>query len=305
MIHTDERFDIRYLDSSRLSKLSRCEALFLFQHLMGLRPQDESKICLDYGTTMHVVLPEMYSGEPEKAFEVFDATWAKFPYGEDDPKRNTGISRIRIDDFVRSHKEGLCPYEILDFPFSAPTELISKNEIPFLIDVGMKYPLAGRMDASVVWRASKALWAYDFKTSSEVSDRYFDGFWMSPQACVYTMALAQITGKPVEGLIIEAMRISKTRFESQIGFTFVHDYHIEKFLDELKEKIVKLDKANESGEWRQNFALCTTYPSYGYPCRACEYKMICDCPNWEDGARFFKREKPFDPLETKDEFKKT
>lgn len=305
MIHTDETFDIRFLDASRISRFSRCEARFLFESLMGLKPQDASNICLDYGTTMHVVLPEMFSGDPKEAFQVFDKTWAKFPHGEEDPKRNTARSRLNIDNFVRGHAPGSCSYKILEFPFASPTELISRNEIPFLVDVGLKYPLAGRIDMPIRWNATGSLWVYDFKTSSELSDRYFNGFWMSPQACVYTIALNQITQEKVEGLVIEGMRVSKCNVETQIGFTWVHDYHAKKFLEELDDKIADIDYANERGCWRQNFALCSSYAGFGFPCKACEYKMICDLPEWKDGARFYKREKPFDPLETKEELKKT
>lgn len=303
MIHVDETFDIRFLDASRIAAFSRCEAKCLFRCMMGLRPQDESDIKLDYGTCMHVALPEMYSGDPKRAFEVFEETWKKFPHGEMDEKRNTQKALQSIDNFVRSHAPDKCPYEILSFPFSSPTALISRNEIPFLIDVGLRYPLAGRIDAPVRWLATGALWDYDFKTSSELSDRWFDGFWMSPQACVYTIALNQITQEKVEGLMVEGMRVSKSSVETMIGFTWVHDYHAEKFLDELDLTIKRMDKCNESKCWRQNFSLCSSYASYGFPCGVCEYKMICDLPEWRDGARFFRREKPFDPLETKEELK--
>ncbi len=632
MIHTDERFDIRFLDASRISRFSRCEAKCMFECFMGLKPQDASNICLDYGTTMHVVLPEMFSGNPKEAFRVFDKTWAKFPHGEEDPKRNTARSRLNIDNFVRSHAPSSCSYKILEFPFASPTDLISRNEIPFLVDVGLKYPLTGRIDMPIRWNATGSLWVYDFKmqpldaviltpegpvimddievgdyvigsngkgirvtgvyphgmkkiykihtrdgavveagaehlwsirykstgekersavvttlelierlkkkrkpyfpliepvefcfrsisidpytlgallgdgcmkgtpritgidneifeqirkeypttecnshdhcpslsvkgikilikelglsecmshdkfipedyiynikhvrqrmlqglmdtdgtvnpsgtpvfcttsarlaagvkliveslggvcsitfymskigdveygiafqcvfrlldnadafslsrkknkirndyeqsfmrkivsveeagmkrcqcikvdakdgiyltedfipthnTSSELSDRYFNGFWMSPQACIYTIALNQITQEKVEGLVIEGMRVSKCNVETQIGFTWVHDYHAKKFLAELRYTIDMIDDANRTGNWRQNFALCSSYAGFGFPCRACEYKMICDLPEWQDGARFYKREKPFDPLETKEELKK-
>jgi hypothetical protein len=303
MIHVDETFDIKFLDASRISRFSRCEAYFLFECLMGLKPQDDNQIPLDYGTVMHVVLPEMFSGDSKKAFEVFDETWKKYPYGEEDPKRNTARARLSINNFVASHAPSQCPYEIQTYDFAAPSELISRNEIPFLIDVGLEYPLAGRIDMPVRWKATGKLWAYDFKTSSEISDRYFGGFWMSPQACVYTIALNQITQEPVEGIIYEAMRVSKSNVENQVGFVWVHDYHVEKFLDELKGTIARIKIANASCTWNQNFALCSTYASFGYPCKVCKYKMICDLPEWQDGARFFKRTKPFDPLEMKDELK--
>lgn len=298
MIQTDERFDIRFIDASRLSTMGRCEARFLFKSLMGLREVDTKRILLDYGTVMHRVLPIMYGGEERKreAFEKFDELWRNFGYGEDDEKRNTEMSRRRIENFIQSHSPDVCPYEILHFPFSSPTDLISENEVPFLIDIGATYPLAGRIDAIIRWKSTGQIWGMDFKTSSELSSRYFEGFWLSPQAVGYTLAASQITGEKIQGIIYEGMRISKKNIETQIGFTYVSEANIRLFVDEAKLTCARIEAANESGCWRQNHALCSSYPSFGFPCRVCEYKLICDSMNWKDGARFYTKESPFDPL---------
>ena len=125
------------MDASRISRYSRCPASFLFESLMGLSSPDENMIHLNYGTVMHAVLPFMYSGDPQLAFDKFDELWAKFPYGEENDKMTTGLSRSRIVEFVSSHAPGSCPYEILHFPFSNPADaLISDNEVPFLIEIG-------------------------------------------------------------------------------------------------------------------------------------------------------------------------
>jgi hypothetical protein len=248
---------------------------------------------------MHRILPIMYGGDKRKreAFAKFDEIWSGFGYGEDDEKRNTEISRRRIENFIQYHSPDVCPYEILHFPFSSPTALISENEVPFLIDIGAIYPFAGRIDEMVKWKSTSQIWAYDFKTSSELSPRYFEGFWLSPQAVGYTLAASQITGKRIQGMMYEGMRISKTNIETQIGFTYVTDANIRLFVDEAKLTSGRIEAANESGCWRQNYALCSSYPSFGFPCKVCEYKLICDSANWKDGARFFVKEPPFDPLD--------
>lgn len=297
MIKTDERFDIKFIDASRLSCFGRCEARFLFKCLMGLRSQDASMLPLDYGTVMHKVLPLMHGGDESEAFDLFDNLWAEFGYGEDDPKRNTPLSKQRIEAFVACHSPSTCPYEIMHFDFASPTELISENEIPFLIDAGWDYPLCGRIDMPVRWKATGTIWCGEFKTSSEISPRYFEGFWFSPAACAYTLALSQITDEKLEGMMMDVMRVSKTKIESQIGFVYVPPRNIEVFLAEGKHTIARMKHANETGCWAQDHALCSPYSSFGFPSRRCEYWLICDCIDWKDGARFYKREKPFNPLE--------
>lgn len=302
MIKTTEHFDITFIDASRLSTIGRCEARFLFKCLMGLKMPGESMLALDYGTVMHKVLPLMYNGETEPAINLFNDLWSKFPYGEEDKKRNTSVTRERILDFVLSHAPGQCPYEILSFPFSAPTELISENEVPFLIDIGAEIPFVGRMDAIVKWKATKDIWCYDFKTSSEISQRYFESFWLSPQAVGYTLAAREVTGEKIQGIVIEPMRISEKNIEHQQGFVYCTEHNIRTFLDETKLTLARMNAANEFGQWRQNHALCASYSSFGFPCKTCEYKLLCDMgDNWEAGARFFERRKPFNPLDVIEE----
>lgn len=300
MIKTKEMFDVRFIDASRLAAVGRCETMFLFRCLMGLRNAEGDTLNLDYGTIMHRILPFMFSGDTKKPIELFNELWKKFRYGEEDLKRNTALSIRRIMDFVNSHSPENCPYQITKFEFSSPAELISENEIPFLIDIGALYPYCGRIDAAIRWKADMKLWGQEFKTSSELSPRYFDGFWFSPQAVGYTLALSQIIDEMIEGLMYEGMRISKTNIESQIGFVHVNETNIRKFVDEAKLTCARISIANERGEWRQNHSLCSSYASFGFPCRACEYKMLCDSPDWRDSIKFYKRVEPFDPLKIKE-----
>jgi len=298
MIQTNKNeFDIRFIDASRLSTFARCEARFLFKCLIGLRDPEESRINLDYGTVMHKVLPLMYEGHSDLAIKRFDELWKGYPYGEEDEKRNSSLSHSRIIEFVQNHSPENCPYEIVHFPFSEPTRLISENEIPFVIDIGAIYPFKGRIDAAIRMNSTKEIWGYDFKTSSEISMRYFDGFWFSAQSVGYTIALSQITQKEIHGLAYEAMRISKSRFENQLGFCYVSDLEMQKFIEEAKDTCKRMKQCAEVGEWRQNNCLCSSYASFGFPCRSCEYKLLCRAPDWRPLRRFYKKEKPFDPLD--------
>ena len=312
MIKTPQNHEITFIDASRISCIGRCEARYYFQHVLGLTPpKDPTKlsgnIYLDYGTIMHRVLPFMYSGKVEDALSTFNTLWAKYGYGEDDLGRNTFLSHRRIFDFIATHKPSICQYQIEHFAFSSPAELISPNEVPFLIDVGAIYPLAGRIDAVVTLGSTRSTFAYDFKTASEISDRYFENFWFAPQACAYTVALAQIINKPVEGLLLEAMRISKAKIqevgkqiESQMRPIYVHQNNINTFLDELKLTCARIEAANATGAWRQNHALCSSYSGFGFPGSTCEYKLLCDSSDWQSESRFFDQKKPFNPLDEKE-----
>lgn len=300
MIKVKDHFDIKFIDASRLSTISRCETKFVFQCLYGFVLPDSQSLILDYGTIMHRVLPYMYSGETKEALDVFNSLWIKFGYGEEDEKRNTALSIVRIMDFVNNHTPKNCPYEILKFDFSSPSELISENEIPFLIDIGAVYPFCGRIDAGIRHKVLNAKFAYDFKTSAEISPRYFDGFWFSNQAVGYTLALSQLSGEKIEGIVYEAMRVSKTNIENQIGFCYVSDVNIRKFIEEVQLTCARIEAANDAKVWRQSNSSCSSYAGFGFPCRICEYKTLCDSPNWEDAVKFYHVREPFDPLNLKE-----
>ena len=64
------------------------------------------------------------------------------------------------------------------------------------------------------------MWALDYKTSSEISARYFENFHRCPQAISYALALAMTIGRPVTGFIVEAIRSSKKNRENMFNLTF-------------------------------------------------------------------------------------
>ena len=67
-----------------------------------------------------------------------------------------------------------------------------------------------------------------------------------------------------------------------------------------------MDFANETAEgilhsninkcWKQKSTGCAPYSTFGQPGFYCEYSDICDADDWEDMARFYKKEKPFHPF---------
>jgi hypothetical protein len=221
-------------------------------------------IALNYGSCMHVALPLAYQQNGEsvqdacaRAVSAFQVEWDKYSFGEDDPKRNTGLTIRRLAQFAEVRSLANRPYKILEFDFDAPTEeTVSKYEVPFLIDIGGSLPLAGRIDLPIIWLDTGEIWADDYKTASEISDRLFANFNFSPQACGYTIALAHITGKTVQGLAVEAIRVSKTNIETTIGFSYVQEHQVDKFIEWANMQARLILHYNDTGEWPINPAMC-------------------------------------------------
>lgn len=299
MIKVDERFDIDYIDPSSISEANRCMAKYLFSRLMGLRQQDEQYIALDYGTDMHLALPYCYSGidDVDKAISVFMEAWSNRSYGNSDSKRNVLTAAASLKDFAACHDSLMCSYKKWRPDYSAPThEKVSDDEIAFLIDTGGELSLAGRMDLAAILRSDDSLWAVDYKTASEISERYFKCFHNSPQAVSYTLALSHISGKICKGLMIEAVRVSKTNVECQTELIHVNEQQVESFIDLANRTALNIMNCNEEKTWPKSCTGCAPYSMFGQPGRLCKYSDICDSADWKTMAKFYVRKEPFHPF---------
>lgn len=299
MIKTSERFDISYIDASGMVKFACCPARYLFERQMGLVSVEDNTVAPDYGTAMHRALPYCYAGEEniERAIAEFVDAWEKYNYGYQDEKRNPDTAENSLRGFAGKHKPGSSPYEILSYPIAATTaDIISPNEIPFLIDLGGELPGAGRIDLAVRWKDTNGLWANDYKTASEVSPRYFSNFEAACQPCMYTLALSTIAGEQPKGMIVEAVRTSKKNVESQIHFVFVTDWQLEVFIEFANKTAAEILKCNEDMAWPQHPSNCASYAMYISPGRLCPYRSICNYKDWESQTKYFKRVEPFHPF---------
>jgi len=302
MIRVDKHFTIDYVDASGLSCFARCPARYLFQRLMGLELPDKSTIAVDYGTDIHRALPHCYKGADniQTAVEQFTASWSSREHGESDEKRTTNHAVASLSQFAATHSPDKCPYRILNFPIKAPTAtIISPNEIPFLVDIGGDLPAAGRIDVAVEWKTTNDLWVLDYKTSSEISSRYFKNFEGAPQTCLYTLALSQIANRRATGMIIEAIRVSKCNVETQMQMIYVKDEEITAFIRFANRISKAIIACNESKSWPKQLTGCSPYSMFGQPGRQCEYKMICEQSDWTSVLRFYKQTEPFHPFKVR------
>ncbi len=298
MIQVDEVFDIKYIDASSICTANRCLARYVFSRQMGLRLPESSLIAPEFGTDIHLALPYCYNADNvDAAMAVFEKAWRARSYGEEDKKRNCVRARAMLEDFRIMHSGGRSSYEIIHFPFTAPTQdVVGDNEVPFLIDIGADLPAAGRIDVPVLWKSNGTKWATDYKTASEISGRYFDNFWNAPQTILYTLVLSQLLDERVDGMIIEALRVSHVNAETQMSFVPVQDHEITSFLRLAQNTAHDIVGCNERKTWPKKCTGCGPYGSYGFPSRICEYSDICKCSDWRAGSRIYQKTKPFHPF---------
>jgi hypothetical protein len=301
MILAKETHNIKYLDASGFSCFSCCPAKYYFSRLLGLSVRGARSIAPDFGTCIHYGLPYCYNmSTVELGINAFEEAWLEYGYGESDPKRNLKRGRDMLLHFAHERACNNCPYEIVKFPQIAPpngAKRVSETEIPFLLDIGACYPLAGRIDLAIKWSLDHAIWACDYKTSSELSPRLSESFWNSPQACSYTLAMQRLTGKEVPGLMVEAIRVSPVNDEIALYPIHILPHLLENFAGQFFIAADTIREYNNDQEWPQQSSGCASYAMFGFPGSACEYKALCNSRDWTDIASLYEQKEPYHPFE--------
>ena len=206
-----------------------------------------------------------------------------------------------LEDYKASHADNRSIYRLLKPPSNALSidDSVNDYEIAFAIDIGLDVPLVGRVDGLVEHRDTKDLWALEWKTTSELSSRFLDGFSLNPQIIGYSLAL-NTYNLDVKGTIIEGIRVSKTNCETLCRPIFVQDHHFSMFKKWAQfhgAMLLQMEKSDdESGEsFVQNISACTPYPQFGSPGYQCHFTTLCNLPQWADAKGLYKVEedKPF------------
>ena len=294
-MESNREFDVNYIDASGACCFHRCEARYCFNRLMGLQSVDASRIALDFGSAIHAAIPFTYHQETiDQAMTVFSRVWNTFNHGAGDEKRNIFRAGEMLQDALRVHRSDICPYTPLDPP-DAVKEIkglnnykeVSSKEIPIMFDFGGPFPSTGVIDRAIRWKSTGDLWVLDYKTTSEISPRFFNNFEFCVAACNYTLGYALLTGNLIRGLVIEALRVSKTTTETTLHEIYIQEHMLEKFIKWFKKVSRSIVSTNKAKEWLEEPAGCAPYSQFGIVGYPCPYMLLCQIPNWQDGAKFF------------------
>jgi len=303
MPKVENKHIIKYVDSSGLNKFNRCPFSYYLSRLEGYKDPKRDTIALDYGTCMHSSLPHCFNDDTELAKQIFADNWQDFGHEGQDKARNLDRAFKSIDAFAEMHSTLMCAYNVVDFesPDVVHKDNIDKGEVPFLININGSLPLAGRIDMVVRMKEeTNQLWCLDFKTSAEISSRFWNGFHAGTQALAYTLALSVLSDETCVGLIVEAIRTSHVNAESSAGYNFVQSHQLERFIEFANNTSAEIIKCNEEQNWPQKCSGCATYSMFGQPGYYCDYKKVCDSVNWKSVLKYMKKDEPFHPFDMKE-----
>lgn len=273
-----------YLSLSTLLTFIRCPRRYFYQK-SGIVTHDEPS-ALVYGTAMHKAVGVATTEGLDSAIAAFESVWDE---SLADNKRSLRRARAQLAHFVHMHSGGRSLYTMLDPP---PSDVVldeetSRYEIPFVIDVGLDIPIAGRLDGWCRHRDTGEYWVYEFKTTSRLTGSMFESLELNPQILAYTLVVRTLTQQPVRGVMFEAMLIDPSKVDSITHPVLVQDHHLEDISLWLRYWGELLLACERRGEFPKNFAGCSAYPMFYQTGSKCEYDNLCRVPRWQDMVQYY------------------
>jgi len=266
-----------HLSQSSACTFDRCKAKYFFAS--GCRfERGEAHCALKFGTAIHYAIGYAFRGDLETAMEKFREVYldTQDPSGVRTPAK----ARQMLNDFMKTH-QGHALYKGVDPPKGIDIEeRVSEDEVPFAIDVGIEVPVVGRVDRLGRNSQTGALWGVEYKTSREISSRYFDNFGLCPQTWTYHLALSMLCDEPVVGVYIETLQAAKTKICTQAFPFYIEEHMDEAIMGWYRNIYAEIQECERTGEWPQSFSMCAPYSSFGIIGYPCEFRDLCKSYDW-------------------------
>lgn len=286
----------KWLSISSLVNCARCPRRYFYSSGCRLIPAEGEHVALKFGEAIHAAVPWILAeNNLNKALNEFKRVWGN-TLG--DEKRNETNAKLMLIEYQASHRPGNCLFTIKAPPKGdiEISDRVSPWEIPWAIDIGLDVPLVGRIDGLCTHRDTNEPFGLEFKTSSEMSTRLAVGFEMNPQITGYTLALRTYTGEPVAGVMMDLIAVKKAGPQSMPYPIRVRDHQLQDFLDWARFWGGMILECEKTGDFPRFYTGCNPYSQFGSPGFMCEYKNLCQVPDWTQLKGFYKErtDKPFD-----------
>lgn len=274
------------LSVSTLVSFSRCPRKYFYS--FGVEIGTEEHIALKFGEAIHAGLGYAFSSDLTNAMRKFDLVWQD---REGDAKNNRIAGSKIFLQFGEAHALSRSIYKLLPPPSGILpiADRISDYEIPFAIDIGLSVPLVGRIDGVCEHRDTGEKWVLEFKTTSEMSSRFFSGFTINPQLIAYTLALRTF-GIPVRGAMVEGIFKPKGvtgKNDCMTQPVFVTDSMIEDFLTWARWNGSQILACEKYKNFPKDISSCVPYSQFGQPGYTCDFQPLCLMKDWTVGRSMY------------------
>lgn len=279
-----------YISYSTLMSFIRCPRKYFYSKC-GITPKDESPALL-FGSAMHKALPLAMTKGIEPAVAAFRSVW---DVSLGDAKHNDRRAVAMISHFAHERGQGRAIYELLPPPTNVHLpvgEDVGEYEIPFFIDVGVRVPIFGRIDAWCRHRDTGELWAWELKTMSRFQPAVFDSLEFNPQCLTYTLVCRTLSGKPLRGVMFEAVLKDPIKVANQTVPVDVPGHQVSRialWLRYYAEQLLACEDLalrytaeglDPAQAFVQNFGGCSAYPMFYQAGSTCDFVNLCRPRDW-------------------------
>lgn len=129
--------------------------------------------------------------------------------------------------------------------------------------------LCGHLDHVVEQQGS--VYVKDYKTTKQLSSRFFNQFNPDNQMSLYTLAGNVVFGLPVKGVIIDGVQLAVHFARFQRGYSFRTPEHLDDWLADTAFWLNQAAQSARLGHWPQNDKACNLYAG-------CEFREVCQAP---------------------------
>jgi hypothetical protein len=270
-----DHFSITGIDS-----FCRCPRKWFNDRLLREDPSTPRVSYFLFGEAMHQAMPILLtqSYHPiQAAIDKFEEIWD--PNLEDDA-RNSDRAVEMLENAYEVLVANVRPFTLIEPPPEVQCEDASPWELEFKIDLGFQspnvpiIPLIGRLDGICRDTTTGHLYIVEYKTSSEVSGRFFDCLRYSPQVEGYTW-MARAKGLQVKGVYAVVLRVSKTNTETvarPLAITHAQTRNFQSWFCTRARKLLEYEAAEH---YPMDFCGCSTMPQFGYASKLCSYYLDC------------------------------
>lgn len=293
---------IMELDYSSASKILNCQRQGE-NYLIHSREADKSQSATDFGKLFHECeelrlahgfTPAVAQRQREMVIEWF-ASHPVAPTDHRTAERMLAVlqqynERYQADDWhnkviqhegqpfiERPFKIELCTVPVNDnIPYNKSQLVVDSDHNGWFDVRNIHVFFTGRIDTAI--EESRLIWVVDNKTSSRGGKEFTDAFRLSLQTRGYTWALQHILGRPVSGLIMNALVIKPPTLKvfnntelDRVTYHYSQD-SLEEWFDNMQHIVADFIGSLHRGFFPQ------TALSFISPCAKCDYSENCQLP---------------------------
>lgn len=203
-------FEPEVLDNSQIETFQRCPRKYLLRYGLRRAPVGEN-YSIGFGLAYHKYREEVENFMIERDCNMNDEVHAEAlstaVAGFKQPPQGHKKEFLSIDRLVQSCN--LARMRIEREQARGAIEVIKSEDSFDLFLPTSDERFGGRMDQIIMWNGR--IWIRDFKTTSYMGKTYADQFDPNNQMSGYVWAGTQLSGRPVQGVLIETVYNTKTR----------------------------------------------------------------------------------------------